>query len=960
MRIGALLMACLILLPFTVRAQEPEIVRPEPPPREDFETDENGDRIPDGWYNLRDAKLAEGGIVGPTCFRFENDLPGRPARASRAFGIDGRKYDAVVLGLWVRTRDVKTGERMAEDPALLLDMLNPELNTTGRGILGPWKSVTVGETWAYVAKRIPVPEDSRDAILSVGLMGATGVLEIDGLTIELIPRGGTETTNLVLNGGFELGDPDPTHWVVNGGAQRTFPGHDSDAALELPRSGSSVQTGVTVPVRRFRAVEVRLEARGDGLRGAGGASAALYYLDDEGKPLPGASAGSRLFRWSGSFGWRPFRQSVGIPARASWAVLQIDKPDANGRIAVDDVQIVAVPDPQVGTWTPYHVHEETDDWKPYEAVATIEPGSALDASALLDAPAGSHGRVVVREDRLHFEDGTRARFFGVVLLPPVEYLPAERTDALADRLARSGVNLVRLGDLDLPMGPGRSLFDDSRDDTKALDPLALKNLDHLIAALRRRGIYYALELQSGRRFRKGDALEESREFPPGGGPAAAFDPEIRSRAMDAAKQLLGHVNPETGLALKDDPALAWITLAGELSLFNLIDDPSALPASSAARLREQAKTSHQGAGRRLWRSLEGETWTAEADELRAFGVKAPIAGSSHWRREADFVAAQAVPGLDLIDDRLYWGPPIWSPSERRSLLWDVSGGLTVPADTKRKTDRPYAVGQWANHTGGAWALPYEGAEFLMAARTALTEDWDALVRRGVFPHPEVWGANATGTGSKLDVFVVPEAINGNPQIIALLPHAASILLRGGSSPEILRRNRTDPLRGRLVVDTPYTKALAGWPGARPETFESLTLETTSPYAVVAVSALGSEPIEGAKRLLITVIARSEPTGLTWADAWRRDVADPGRPPMLLEPARAEVTWNHSGTIRAYALDTAGHRTGEAQLEHLPDGVRLDPRRSIERRPLGTSCRTGALTGQCRPTFFLNVERAPTP
>ena len=69
-----------------------------------------------------------------------------------------------------------------------------------------------------------------------------------------------------------------------------------------------------------------------------------------------------------------------------------------------------------------------------------------------------------------------------------------------------GINLVRLGDLDTPLGPDRSLFDDTRDDTKAFDPIALARLDHLIAALKARGIYVALELQSIRRFRADDGV----------------------------------------------------------------------------------------------------------------------------------------------------------------------------------------------------------------------------------------------------------------------------------------------------------------------------------------------------------------------------------------------------------------------------------------------------------------------
>ncbi len=112
-------------------------------------------------------------------------------------------------------------------------------------------------------------------------------------------------------------------------------------------------------------------------------------------------------------------------------------------------------------------------------------------------------------------------------MPPTAFLEPDRADALADRLARSGINLVRLGDLDMPLGPGRSLFDDSRDDTKAFDPEALARLDHLIAALKSRGIYVALELQAARRFRSGDGVAAPGLLPGGGGPAADVRPDDR-------------------------------------------------------------------------------------------------------------------------------------------------------------------------------------------------------------------------------------------------------------------------------------------------------------------------------------------------------------------------------------------------------------------------------------------------
>ena len=103
---------------------------------------------------------------------------------------------------------MQSGERDGDEPGLMIDFLGEKLRHLSRGSIGAWTH-SVREHWTRVAKRIPVPPGTKDAILSVGLMGATGTLDIDGLTVDLVPRGGEETTNLILNGGFELGDPSP-------------------------------------------------------------------------------------------------------------------------------------------------------------------------------------------------------------------------------------------------------------------------------------------------------------------------------------------------------------------------------------------------------------------------------------------------------------------------------------------------------------------------------------------------------------------------------------------------------------------------------------------------------------------------------------------------------------------------------------------------------------------------------
>jgi len=911
----------------TCRAQDPTagIPRPAPPPRDDLEKDDNNDGVPDGWYNARDASIqSSGGASGSRFIRFECPRRGRPARLSRAFGVDGRKYEAIILGLWVRLKDIEHGERSGEEPGLMIDFLGDELRQLSRGTMGPWTR-SVGDQWTYVSKRIPVPPGTRDAIMSVGLMGAAGRLDVDGFTFELVPREITETTNLVVNGDFELGDPDPAYWIVNNGARRVFPGRDSTAAVELSRSSARILTGLAPPVEGLGSLEIAVYARARGLRGSGGAGAAVYFLDEAGEPV-GSRNGVPAFRWGGSFEWRMQRTVVPIPRGAVRAVIQFEKFDGVGAVEIDDVQVASSPAPALASWSPFHVRDDMEGWLKVGPSPEIVPRSALDFSFLNPEPAGAKGPVKIQGGRLTFGDGGRARFFGVSLLAPTAFLEPERADALADRLARSGVNLVRLGDLDTALGPDRSLFDDARDDTRAFDSNALERLDHLIAAMKARGIYVALELQSSRIFRDEDPVKEPGLLPPGGGPAAVFDPALGKLSLDASRALLSRVNPETKLALRDDPALAWVTLAGEVSLFDQIDRPDALPTAYAADLRARSEKSSGVSGRRLWRTLESDHYAGWAAKLREDGLKAPIAGVSHWRRESDFVAALTAPGLDLIDDRLYWAPPIWADPELRSQLWSRDGGLNSGASRKRAVDRPYVVGQWCPQTLGAWAFPHEAADQLLASATAQWEDWDALVRRGIFVYPKTWGDGPVGTTGGEDIFQIPEAANAVPQVHALWPHAASILLRGGGTAEpdaAKRRTRTlpgwEPALGRLTVDTPFTQGIAGWNAGREVAFPTLTVSSESNFTVVVASSVGAEPIADAKRLLVTALGRVEPTGFRWVDPWKRDVADPGRPPLLQEPVEARVVWRRAGTIEAYALDNTGARVGRAKTEPNPDG-----------------------------------------
>lgn len=134
----------------------------------------------------------------------------------------------------------------------------------------------------------------------------------------------------------------------------------------------------------------------------------------------------------------------------------------------------------------------------------------------------------------------------------------------------------------------------------------------------------------------------------------------------------------------------------------------------------------------------------------------------------------------------------------------------------------------------------------------------------------------------------------------------------------------DAARGRLTIDTAYTQGIAGWVEGESASLANLDFETDNSFAVLIASSLSNQPIATTKRLLVSAIVRVEPTGFRWVDSWKREVADPGRPPFLQEPVSAKIVWRRKGVVRAFVLDNNGARTGEAELEPLPggDGVSL--------------------------------------
>lgn len=188
------------------------------------------------------------------------------------------------------------------------------------------------------------------------------------------------------------------------------------------------------------------------------------------------------------------------------------------------------------------------------------PGSPLDFSWMIDhRPAGKYGFVTASPaGHFAFENapGKRIRFIGANLCFSANFLPKEETDRLAETFARHGYNSIRLHHID------GELQDWSSPEAGTLKKAELDRLDYLLYALKNRGIYVTFDLYSARSFRRQDNVTADGRAKS----LFAIDRNALESWKRYARNLLTHVNPYTGLAWKDDPAVSVVCLVNEGTL----------------------------------------------------------------------------------------------------------------------------------------------------------------------------------------------------------------------------------------------------------------------------------------------------------------------------------------------------------------------------------------------------------
>lgn len=200
--------------------------------------------------------------------------------------------------------------------------------------------------------------------------------------------------------------------------------------------------------------------------------------------------------------------------------------------------------------------------------ATDFPASSIvDFAFLRDHPTGVHGDVFVGTDgHFYFEDGVRARFWGINIAKTSVFVPKPQIDQAIAAIARAGFNLVRFHHLDDLEG---LLPADRAGTPERLDPAKLALLDYWIAQLGKLGIYVYLDLLDYRTFQESEDVPNAAALGRGAKPYAFLDHRLISLQQQYARKfLIDHVNPYTGLSYAADPTVALLELCDENGLFN--------------------------------------------------------------------------------------------------------------------------------------------------------------------------------------------------------------------------------------------------------------------------------------------------------------------------------------------------------------------------------------------------------
>ncbi|UBM59970.1 cellulase family glycosylhydrolase [Marinilongibacter aquaticus] len=214
-------------------------------------------------------------------------------------------------------------------------------------------------------------------------------------------------------------------------------------------------------------------------------------------------------------------------------------------------------------------------------------------SHLLQAPAGQNG--FIRIENGHFvNDAGRVWLNATNLTGSANFPSHPDADLLAERLARFGINCVRLHYMDANYGnfkeePEQGIFTIDPSTQRNLDPDQMDKFDYMISRFKAKGIYVNINLHVARKMDDRDGFSGSDQRPALDKGVDNFEPRMIELQKEFARDVLLHRNPYTGFTYAQEPAVAMVEINNENALFRqyFIGNIDKLPNPYALELRKQ-------------------------------------------------------------------------------------------------------------------------------------------------------------------------------------------------------------------------------------------------------------------------------------------------------------------------------------------------------------------------------------
>jgi protein-L-isoaspartate(D-aspartate) O-methyltransferase len=176
-----------LFVPMTGEAESKRLVRPDPAKPElrngSFEETSGDPPKPTGWHYQQQLELVRGAADAPSgknYVTFHNAEAGRGSQALQGFACDGRKVKQLEVSAMVRGREIRPLPQTSQFPQIRISFYDENRTPLGDGLVGQFRGTF---SWEQEMRRINVPPRAREAIVQIGLLGATGELSMDAVQV---------------------------------------------------------------------------------------------------------------------------------------------------------------------------------------------------------------------------------------------------------------------------------------------------------------------------------------------------------------------------------------------------------------------------------------------------------------------------------------------------------------------------------------------------------------------------------------------------------------------------------------------------------------------------------------------------------------------------------------------------------------------------------------------------------